>query len=110
MTGTDLCVNKPRMFWSHLNHLVPTKLSVYFVGYYDVQKNPPLTTVMSLTNTSQSSQTISFIYPPKPPNCFFLLRFPKQTLYSLLLYYMYVTCHICIIFLATIMLTISGEE
>ena len=61
------------------------KLSVYSVGDYNVQKNPPLTLIMSLTKTIQSSYLISFKhwhlhYPPKSPKWFFLFRFSKQTL------------------------------
>ena len=38
----------------------PTKLSVCFVGDYDVQKNPPLILTMNLTKKTQSSYPISF--------------------------------------------------
>ena len=63
------------------------KLSVYFVGDYDVQKKPPLILTMSLTKTIQSTHPISFKnwllhYPPKSPKWFFLFRFSKQTLYT----------------------------
>ena len=39
---------------------IPTQLSVCFVGGYDVQKNPPITLIMNLTKTIQSSHPISF--------------------------------------------------
>ena len=42
-----------------------------------------------------------------PPKWFLLFRFSKQSLYSLLLYYMHATCHKCIIFIATIMMITS---
>ena len=101
---------------SYLNHLVKrlhikivntifinmqTNLSEYCVADYDVQKNPPLS-IISLTKTIQSSQPISFkhqtsYYPPKSSKQLILLRFPKQTLYSLILYYMHATCHISVL-------------
>ena len=36
------------------------KLFVYCVGDYDVQKNPPITLIMRLTKTIQSSHPTSF--------------------------------------------------
>jgi len=39
---------------------IPTKLSVYFVGDYKVQKNPSFTLIISLTKTIESSHPISF--------------------------------------------------
>jgi len=76
-------------------------------------KEPPLTLTMSLTKTIKSSHPIFFKhwllnYHPKSPKCFLLFRFSKQTLYSPLLYHMHATCRLWIIFLATIMLIISG--
>ena len=80
-----------------------TKLSVYCVGGYDVQKNPPLTLTMSLKKTIQSFQPISFKhwilhYPPLYSKWFPLFRFAKHTLYSFLLFYMphihYLPCYI----------------
>jgi len=73
------CINKP------------TKLSGYFVGDYDVQKNTSLTLIMSLTKIIQSSHPISvkhwlLHYTPESHKWFLLFRFSKQTLYSLLLY------------------------
>ena len=72
---------------------IPTKLSVYFVGDYNVQKNPSLTLIISLTTTIQSFHPISFKHPllhytPESHTWFLLFRFPKQTLYSFLLNYM----------------------
>ena len=62
---------------------------------------------------SNSCSLISFQhwnlhYPLNSPKWLLLFRYSKETLYSLLLYYIHTTRHICIIFLATITL-ISRE-
>jgi len=94
---------------------VPTKLSVYCVGDYEVQKNPPLTLMMSLKKQSNCpilllSNTEFYSVRPILRKWLIHFRFSKQTLYSLLLHYMHAACHICIIFLDTIMFKISGDE
>jgi hypothetical protein len=77
---------------------IPTELSVCFVAHYNVQKNPPITLTMNLTNTIQSSHPISFKhsllhYPPLSPKFYLLYTFSKQTLYYLLLYHMHAIWH-----------------
>ena len=54
--------------------------------------------------------TLTYNYPPKFHKWFFMFRFSKQILHSLLLYYMQATWHIFITFLPLILLIISGEE
>jgi len=88
-------------------------MSVYFVGDYDVHKNHLLTFIISLTKKKSNppilfiSNTFFYIIVPSGSSC---SGFSKQTLHSLLLYYMHAIFHKCIIFLVTIMLIISGEE
>ena len=69
---------------------------------------------MSLKNTTEICSPISFKhwhlhYPLKSPKRLFLFKFSKENLYTLL-YYIHATCHINIIFLAIIILIISGEQ
>jgi hypothetical protein len=72
---------------------------VYCVADYYLQNNPQLTFIMSLTKTIQTCSHISFkhwliLHSVRSPKWLPLLRFPTETLYSLLQYSMHATWHV----------------
>ena len=69
------------------------------LGDYDVQKNLPFSIIMTVTKQSNPpitfpSNTHIYIILPSLQRGSSCSGFTKQTLYSLLIYYIHATCHI----------------